>query len=281
MRPEFEKISQAVGKAFSRRKIVRKSRPFLSQAWHFHPEIELCYTLKSQGKRYVGNAISNYSEGDIVLIGPNVPHGFTTSTNTEQYVIQFTSDFAGEAFLNLSELRPIKELLLKSRRGIVLHGGLKSKIQELTKLIFQKEGFQSFLMLLEILNTIAASSEYEQICSDQYSTSIRAGQLSRIKKVFKYIENNFQKDISVDDVRKCINLTEPAFYKFIKRHTKRKFTEILNEYRIAYASKQLINSSQTIAEICYASGYNNLSYFNRKFKDMMGRTPKEFRALYK
>ncbi len=280
MKPEFEKIDYGSKSSFNSVKIIRNNRPVLTQAWHFHPQIEICYTLKSSGTRYVGNNISQYSEGDLVLLGSNLPHGFTTSNMTEQYVIQFDYDFLGKGFMSTIEMEGIKSILQLAKRGIVLNGELKEDIQAKVKHLFLYDNMKKLIILLDILDSIALSDQWTTICSEQYTSSIRIGQLSRIKKLFTYIEENFHHDITVHSASQLLNLTEAGFYKFIQKHTKKKFTTILNDYRISHASKLLINDNLTIAQICYQCGYNNLSYFNRKFKEIMGKTPKEFRSKY-
>lgn len=280
MKPEFEKIAKVSQAAFNCVKIVRNNRPILTKAWHFHPQIEICYTLKSNGTRYVGNNISEYNEGDLVLLGTNLPHGFTTSNMTEQYVIQFDHDFLGEAFINTIEMDDINNILDVAKRGILIKGQLKLIVQNKVKQLFNEEKMKRLITLLDILDSIASSNEWEPICSKQYTTNINLKQLTRIQLLFNYIEQNFQEDINIQSASKMLHLTEAGFYKFIQKHTKQKFTTILNDYRISHASKLLINENQTIAQICYQCGYNNLSYFNRKFKESMGRTPKEFRQKY-
>ena len=280
MRPDLEKIVDLKQQSFLYKEVRRKNRPSLSTAWHFHPELEICYTPVSNGHRYVGNKISNYKAGDLVLLGSNLPHGFTTLEQCEQTVIQFKEDFLGADFLDKPELYKIKKLMRIASRGIALKG--KSKIRVIDKIdeLKNKEGVLKLIKLLEVLEIMCNEKDHEIICAKEYSSNINLTQLSRIKKVFEFIEQNYQREIQINDAAKLINLTESAFYKFISRHTKKKFTQILNEYRISHATKKLMNTQMTIAEICFDSGYKNLSYFNRKFKESMGHSPSSFRNFY-
>jgi len=281
MKPDYEKIIDARPRSFISKNINRISRPLLTSAWHFHPEIEICFTQKSYGKRYVGNNISDYREGDLVMLGSNLPHGFTTNEESKQSVIQFKYDFLGDNFFDQLELRQIRQLIVNSRMGLQFYGQTNLEAQQIIESVMTSNGMPRLILLLNLLLLLSDSVEFKTICSKEYSANINPIQLSRMKTVLSYIEANFQRNISISDTAKVINLTDSAFYKFIKRHSKKKFTEILNEYRINYASKKLINTQMTIAEICFDSGFTNLSYFNRKFKEILESSPSNFRAQYR
>ncbi len=283
MRPEFEKIQPKSSHSFMARVVKRDKRPLLSQAWHYHPEIEICYTARSQGLKYVGNGIFPYKERDLVVLGSNLPHGFTTVKKSEQFVIQFNQEFLGRDFFNVVELERIKDLLHMSRSGLVLKGAELEKAEDLIYQIYNAEntGMEQLLLLLQFLDYLSKCSNLVSLCSEKYTSSISVKKLNDIKAIFDYIENNFQKDITIQSASRVVNLTESAFYKFIKRHTNKKFTVILNEFRIDHSSKLLVSSDLPISEISFKSGYNNLSYFNRIFKQSYNMTPRQFRKKYR
>lgn len=280
MKPDYEKIMDLEGMPFSSKTIERNNRPLLSAAWHYHPEIEICLTKQSNGKRYVGNNISDYQEGDLVMFGTNLPHGFITTEKTKQIVIQIREDFLGDSLLNKMELHEVNRLFNQSKMGLEFIGTTKLKAQKIIKSISHKQGLKKLIGLLKLLQVLSNSKEYKTICYKTYSSSLSINQLSRMKLVLDFIENNYQQNITITDAAEVINLTNSAFYKFIKRHTKKKFTQLLNEYRINHASKMLINTQKTIAEICFDSGFKNLSYFNRKFKAALKESPGTFRAKF-
>ncbi|MEM9544608.1 MAG: AraC family transcriptional regulator [Bacteroidota bacterium] len=282
MRPELEKIQRNSTRSFNVKIVKRANRPLLTKAWHYHPEIEICYTVKSRGRRYVGNNISEYKEQDLVILGPNLPHGFTTSVETEQYVLQFRKEFLGQGFFNAAELERINNLLIRSKRGLSLSGmEIKEADHRIRNIYNQEEySFQKLLSLLEFLDYLSTCKNLSPICTEKYSSHISITKLNSIKTIFEFIENNFQKQVTISDACKMVNLTESAFYKFVKRHTNKKFTTILNEYRIDHASKLLISSDLPISEICYQSGFGNLSHFNRVFKQSFNITPRELRRKY-
>lgn len=281
MKPELEKIQDGLQESFTSKIVNRKNRPLLTQAWHYHPEIEICYTRTSTGNRYVGNKISPYAVGDLVMFGSLLPHGFTTKYPCEQIVIQLDRDFLGQGFFNKPELRRINLLLDQSKMGLQFYGRTARKAVRAMNKTLNKQGSSKLISLLKLLSILSKTDQRKQICSREYSMSVNINQLNRVKTVFEYIEQHYTKHITIKDAADLINLTESAFYKFIKKHTKKKFTQIINEYRINHASKLLIESEFTIKEICYQCGYNNLSYFNRKFKDILEEKPSDFRSKYK
>lgn len=280
MKPEYEKIIEPPERSFVAKIVNRDKRPLLSQAWHYHPEIEICYTSKSHGRRFVGNQISDYQEKDLVMFGSNLPHGFTTEEYSSQVVIQMTFDFLGEVFINSPELRPIKKLFSHAKRGLEFKGKTRKKAIKILDKLIKKEGSLQLLHLLELLNLLANSEEVEEICSEEYALNFEVNQFGRIKIVYDHIMDNFKEEVSIKEVANKLNISEAAFYKFIKKQTKKTYTQIINEFRINHASKLLMTTDKTIAQIGFESGYNNLSYFNRKFKEIMFQTPDNFRSKY-
>lgn len=280
MNPEFEKIPEKPERSFLAKVVKRPNRPLLSQAWHYHPEIEICYTKRSYGKRFVGNRISDYFAHDLVMFGSNLPHGFITDIACEQVVIQLNFDFLGREFLFKPELREVKTLIEKARCGLEFNAQTKRLAIPVIEQLLDANGLQQTIHLLNLLHILSEDHEKRQICSTEYSLHLDESNLRRIKIVYDHIIASFQQPVSISEVAEQLNLSESAFYKFIKRHTKKTYTEIINEFRINHASKLLISSEMSISQICFDSGFNNVSYFNRKFKQILGKTPHEFRADY-
>ncbi|MEN0046302.1 MAG: AraC family transcriptional regulator [Bacteroidota bacterium] len=280
MKPEYEIIAEPPERSFTAKIVARKSRPLLSQAWHYHPEIEICFTRESSGKRFVGNQISDYQIGDLVMFGSNLPHGFTTDIRCSQVVIQMTEDFLGMDFIQKPELRQVQSLFERAKQGLEFGAEVKKKAKKAIKKMMNAQGFAQMIHLFELLNLLATTKDVDTICSEEYSLDLNATSLSRLKIVYDYIVVNYQKEVRIKEVAALINLTEAAFFKFIKKHTKKTYTQIINEFRINHASKLLMTTDLSIAEICFECGYNNVSYFNRKFKAVIGKTPSDFRVVY-
>lgn len=149
------------------------------------------------------------------------------------------------------------------------------------KKMLQSEGMTKLRYLLELLQTLAESDEVDPICSREYAMDFNVDDLGRIKVVYQHVMEHFREEVSIPALASQLNISEPAFYKFIKKHTKKTYTQIINEFRINYAGKLLMSTDLSISEICFKSGYNNVSYFNRKFKQLMTITPDGFRRRYR
>ena len=280
VKPEYENIVESPERSFTAKVVNRHSRPRLSQAWHFHPEIEICYTRKSHGRRFVGNQISDYQEKDLVMFGSNLPHGFTTDVKCSQVVIQMTPDFLGQTFIDKPELHSIKYLFGYARRGLEFKHGTKKRAGKIIRRLLELEGMSQLLYLLELLHVLADSDDVVEICSEEYALDFNEAHLGRIKIVYDHIMENYREEVSIQEIADKLNISDAAFYKFIKKQTKKTYTQIVNEFRIHHASKLLMTTDKAVSEIGFESGYNNLSYFNRKFKEIMHKTPHGFRSHY-
>ncbi|HHB79634.1 MAG TPA: AraC family transcriptional regulator [Saprospiraceae bacterium] len=273
MKPEHEIINRT----FLIREIVRDSRPLLSKAWHYHTEIEICYTSQSRGRRFVGNQIADYFEDDLVIFGENLPHGFVTNMQCTQIVIQFDKNYLGNEININPEYAQIVHLLELAKTGLEFHGKTKEKAIKIIKKLTHAKGLKKLILLLKLLNTLSKHNQYTSICSDEYALKISESNLGRMKKVYDYVFEHYTKRINIHDVAALIHLSDASFYRFFKQHAEKTFTTFVNEIRVHHAGRILLSSKMTIAQVCYESGFNNLSYFNRKFKETMGLTPKEFR----
>ena len=249
------------------------------QKWHYHPEIELVYINNGKGKRQVGLHLSNYDEGDLVMIGTNVPHtGFTEYFDKErkEVVVQFKPDFLGNSLEKVLEFKNIKRLFEISKRGLVFSGNTKKTIG-ISMLGLQYETpLQKVLTLIKILNDLSISKDVTVLNSENFdSESIQENE--RIKKVFNYIKLNYKEEVSLSEVSELVFMTPPSFCRYFKSKTNKTFTTFLNEYRINNALKLLAQSELDIKNICFQCGYNNFSHFNRLFKKQISMTPSEFR----
>lgn len=280
MRPEYEKIIETPEHSFTARMVKRNSRSKLSQAWHYHPEIEICCTIKSKGRRFAGNQIEDYTEYDLAMFGSNLPHGFVTDEESSQIVIQMNADFLGKSFLQKPELRDIQRLFSFAKRGIKFGNVTKIHCVKLVKLILNSDRMSQLIHLLSLLNYLSQAKDSKAICSEEYGLDVNISQFNRLTLVYDHIMHNYRDEVNISDIAKKINLSEAGFFKFIKKQTKKPYTQIINEFRINNACKQLIDNDKTISEILYESGFNNQSYFNRKFKSIMSVTPFEYRNSY-
>lgn len=245
---------------------------------HYHPEFELTYIIKGNGSRLVGNNYEPFDDGDLVLLGSNLPHTWIGSSNSETpfetIVIQFSKAFIAP-FLNFNESLPLKEMLLISQRGIHfkgIHHNIKLQINTLLEL----EGMQKILELLSILNELSRTN-FVPLSTNTLQNIISKENEFRINKVCLYIQTNYAQKISLNQISGFIGLTESNFCKFFKKSTGKTFSDYLNEIRINEASYLLLESDQPISEIAFKCGFETLSYFNRVFIGKKGITPSQYR----
>ena len=220
----------------------RPKRPTLKEAWHFHPEVEICLTQKSEGKRFVGNNIEDYRSGDLVMFGSNLPHGFITEKKSSQIVIQMQENFLGKDFLEKPETQIIKDLFQKAKRGIKFEGKVQEEAEEKIAKLFQLEGLPQILKLLDLLYLFASTPEYRYITQENYIVDTKMAELKRIQIVYSYILENYQSGVSLDEAAALIPMTKSSFCKFLKKHAKKTFSEIVNEIRISHACELMIQT---------------------------------------
>lgn len=286
MKPFLEKISFNQNSSFLCKRGFRSSFEF---AWHFHQEYELTVILKSSGKRFVGDNISDYEKGDLVLIGPNLPHTWFTDPAEHQQkagaceaiVYQFLNNFIGEDIWEKAEFKNIKNLLLRSERGLFFRKNIFEKYKSKLLSIPEKSSLERLMVFLEVLNGLSEEKEFQYLASVSYSSPINVTHQSRIDEVFQYTHENYLSEtINQKVLAKKIFMSESAFSHFFKKATAKTFTFYLNELRIGLACKKLIETDDTIVNICFQSGFQNLSNFNKRFLAHKKCTPKQFRENY-
>lgn len=270
--------------------VTHHVEPYFLKVWHYHPELELVLSLKSTGTRFVGDSIKKFEEGDVVLIGKNLPHMWLnddvyfqkdSDLIAEDIVIHFNKEFLGNGFLETDEMRPIATLLRKSRHGIKFIGLPKKVIRNILKINRLEASFKRTIKFTKVLYQLAQHQTFELLASEGFVHSFKKNQNQNLDKTYEYIFENFAQPISLNDVAAVANMNPSAFSRFFKRVNRKTFSRYLNEVRIGYACKQLIENKSTISTICYESGFNTVSNFNRQFKAIKQMSPSEFLAHQK
>ena len=249
---------------------------------HYHPEYEINLVFNTYGKRIIGDSIKPYKENDLVLVGSNTLHAWTSESkhnDARVITIQFSNDFLDRRTLEFDVLLPIKTLMENSKFGIAFKDKqltiLKRKILNLTK----KSGFKGFLEFLSLLNEMA-NMPYDLLLSSPTQNNPNEIQNhSRILEACDYIRKNFKKKISVEEVAALIHMSPSAFSHFFKKRTYRSFTDYLIDMRISNACRMLLETDLSIAHISEVNGFNNVSNFNKQFKIRKSLTPKDFRKI--
>jgi len=278
MKIEFELVHQDEGSSL--RLLHEKLSPEkFSWQYHYHPEYELVYIVAGSGTRQVGNHISSYENGDLVLIGPDLPHsgfGLNAHGMIEQVVLQFKKDVLGAPLLQRPEMNLINILLDRARYGISF--GEKAKQQVTKKLLrlIRLQPFERFMELIHILQILAASEEYTLLNTQVTLPSTIRKVHIRLQNIFNYVEQNFQEEINIKSVADIAHLTVPAFCNYFKKTMNITFTDFVNQYRIEQAC-QLLRQEKPVGEVCFECGFNNVPYFNKVFKNITRKTPSEFK----
>lgn len=265
-----------------------KMRSFY-KLWHYHPELELVLTVSSKGTRFVGDSIKKFEGGDVVLLGKDLPHMwlnddeyFQKDSNllAEDYVVHFKENFLGKDFFTISEMKPISDLLRRSRYGIKFLD-LKDKTKQSIAGLVTLKDFERTMSLIRILYELANQERYELLASVGYTNPSHTSSKSRSYKIYEYIFQNFTEQISQQDAAKVANMNTSAFSRHFKRNNNKSFSRYLNEVRIGYACKLLLEDNKSISTICYESGFNNLSNFNRQFKIIVNLSPSNYKKKYR
>jgi AraC-like DNA-binding protein len=256
--------------------------PFFEFKWHYHPEYELTYILKGNGFRLVGDSHLPFQDGDLVLLGSNLPHTWIGKSDNdidfEAVVIQFSDEFITR-FLDLEETVQLKMLIEKAINGlsfIDLNTEVKVKLMELVNV----KGLNRITQLLTVLNQLSQST-YEQLSSNHFQFVLNKESEMRINKVCVYLQNHFKEKITLKQIADLIHLSESNFCKFFKKATGKTYTDYLNAIRINEVCYLLLQSDKAINEIAFESGFETLSYFNRVFARKKGSTPGMFRKMNK
>ena len=259
--------------------------PRLSQVfyWHFHPEFELVYIEGTDGTRHVGEHISRFEYSDLVFIGSNIPHlnfDYMVKTDYKKVVLQVHQDFLKEAFANTPELSAIFRLFQLSQYGIAFGAEIKQFIGEKLKNVGQKSNFEQFIEILSIFQHLADTQDYELLHEKPVENQYNKKDQERIKRLYQFIDEHYQRKIDLQEVAELSNLSEAAFCRYFKKMTKLTFVEFLNHYRVNQA-KNLLLLDKNITETCFDCGFESISYFNRTFKKLTGENPLGFKKRFR
>lgn len=279
----FESIAPDFGNSFTYH-TFDENNSNTYKSWHYHPEVELVYINGGSGKRQIGSHLSYFTDGDLLLIGSNLPHcGFAdrATGNKRETLIQMKPDFLGTNFFEIPEMKHIDQLFSVSGGGIAFHGRTKKRIGDKMELLEHQTDFQRLLSILGILNELAQSEEYKILNAEGYSLQADMKDNDRLNQVFNHVKTHFKEDIKLEEVADLVSMTVPSFCRYFKKITNKTFTQFVNECRLVHASELLAEQPLSITEVCYESGFNNFSHFHKSFKNFTGQTPSDYRNQLK
>ncbi len=283
MKPVFEKVPKRQWESFHC-EVVRG--PDYGTRWHFHPEYQLTLALESRGHRVVGDSIGTLSDGDIVLIGSNLPHvwhqdGAGKGRQVNAIIVRFDETFLGRDFFSLPEVEPVRRLLQRAARGLEVRGATRVAITEHMKKLAQVEGLGRVIELLAILNTLANSTELKSLASASYEPKLESADQGRMERVVDFIHTHLTEEIDRERLAKLAHLSLGAFSRFFHSRTGKTVPEYVNEVRIGRACRMLAEDAGNITDIAMDCGYRNLANFNRRFREVMGTTPSAYRQKFR
>jgi len=267
----------------------------LDTKWHYHSEYELAFINYPHGKRIAGNSISTFEGGDLVFYGPNLPHAWShepadNEKDRDAYdkglcydaiVVHFSEACFGESFFSIPEMNAIQAVLRKSTQGMVIYGASRARIAQWMAQLLEDTGSKRVILLLQILEELSATKECAVLSSAGYWDNLNDHDAVRMSRIYEYIIQNFTNEIALDEIATQAHISPSAFCRYFKARTKRTLKEFVNELRVNYACQLLQENRLSITQICFESGFNNISNFNRRFKEIKGITPQQYRMNIK
>lgn len=255
--------------------------PWFETPWHFHEEYELVYCETGFGKRFIGNSFSGYEQGEMALIGKNVPHLFKADDSfydeeavlkPSSLVIQFLEDFLGRTFFSTTEMSEMRQVLLLSQNGLLVNGKTRDRIRHVMYQMMTEEKTGKLKGLIEIFHLLSISKDLQPL-SLTTVTGINLNDSARMQKVLDYALNHFKEEITVEEAARLARLSPSAFCRYFKSRTQKSFLNFVIEMRLAEACKLLKETDMPVLDICYESGFKNLSNFNRLFRKQYKQNP--------
>lgn len=252
--------------------------------WHYHAELELTFILSGQGVRYVGNSIENFYEGELVLLGSNLPHSWNTTADQEQpvnaIVIYLKEDFLDKNWMQSIEFEGIRNLFALMNKGIKVDNKVAAELKQKFYELLNASPFEKLMILLQVLEYLSHNQEYRFLCQQEFTCDFDDTDKTRINTVYNYIQTHYQEQVSLADIASKLSMSEEYFSRYFSKTMKKPFFEFLNEYKINRACKLLIETDKQISEICYASGFESIPFFYRQFKKFKDCQPKNYRMNY-
>jgi AraC-like DNA-binding protein len=282
MKATFESLSTLDSQSFLVRKFEGKT---FTSPYHFHPEYELTLILEGSGKRYVGSHMNDYFPDDLVLLGANLPHCWKTEhadpgINSRSVVVQFQKGFLGIDFFDKSKLQQIAQLLDNSNYGLQFTEDTEYLREKIIALADESNGFKRLLLMLEILYELATTNDYVLLDNQSAYADLSLAERERIHSAMAYIVNNFQSKILLKDAAAAANMSPTSFCKYFKKISRKTFIEVVTDYRIDYATRQLVHTDMPVAQIGFDSGFNDISNFYKTFKTRMKLSPSNYRNAF-
>ncbi|MFB9865685.1 AraC family transcriptional regulator [Rufibacter immobilis] len=287
MKPHLLKVS--TGGPLRSFSIRQDTVPYINNRWHYHPEVELIHIKKGEGMQFVGDSIQRFSSDELLLIGSNLSHywrfdeayfGESPQAKAEILVIHFSETFWGDQFLRLPENLLIKALLEKAKLGIRVVGTTKREVKPLLEGCVQAEGTQKIILLLQILDQLSRCDQLQELSSMGFKDLHEKAEEGRINRIYEYSFANFRNRIETEKIAEVAHLSPNSFCRYFKSKTRKTYSQFLLELRVGYACKLIREYRLDMRQICFESGFHNLTSFHKAFKSAMGKTPLQYQQEF-
>ena len=285
MKPQLLKVSAEPSCSFS----VRQDKvPYVNNRWHYHHEIELIYFAEGEGTQFIGDNISLFNSGDVILVGANLPHYWSFDEKyfrsqilqPNVFVTHFCEDFWGKDFLDIPENRAVKNMLETAKRGLQIIGTTRQIIANELKELVSANGTEKILLLLSALTTIASSGDFRILSSIGFQPNIKKNENDRIDSIYQYSLANYKRKIQMEEVAAVACMSPNSFCRFFKSKTRKTYSNFLIEIRVGVSCKLLIANQLSVKQICYESGFNNFASFHKYFKMITKKTPLNYQKEF-
>ena len=256
--------------------------------WHYHNNFEISFITEGTGKRIVADSIEDFQPGDLAFIGPKLPHvwiadkdhTYLSDRTLEMVFLQFTSNVLNPSLLALPEFKNVKRALNLSERGIQIVGQTLNEVSELMLQLPYLKDFERMIMLFKIMDIIGKSNSNIQLASEDYINKRFKTGNKRIALIHEYLMINYREEVNLKKLAALVNMAEGSLCRFFKGQLGMTVFEYLNNIKIQFACNLLLDNDLSITKICYDSGFNNLSHFNKQFKKATGIPPSEYRKQF-
>jgi len=286
MKPVLLKVSPQPTQSYS---VRRDTVPYINSRWHYHPELELIYFERGHGTQFIGDDIRNFTNGNLVLVGANLPHYWcfdpeyfdgAQNYETDVLVTHFRQDFLGTTFLGLPENKSVRNLLALAKRGIQIGGETRDAVREMLYELMTATGVRRITLLVDILGIIGNSKDLSYISSIGFSPQYQEHENDRINDIYAFALQNFKRKIMLDEIADIAGMSRNAFCRYFKSRTGKTFSQFLIELRVGHACKLLIENKLNVKQVCYESGFHNFAGFHKYFKQITGRSPLNYQKEY-
>jgi AraC-like DNA-binding protein len=257
-------------------------------AWHYHQEFELSFITEGEGKRIVGDSMEEFHPGDLIFIGPRIPHvWFSDIQNPNQHsgrtlesvYLLFNQDILPSGLTTLPELRHVNRAMELAERGIRIMGDTLNEVSRIMLQLPYLSSLKRLMYFYEIMDMIGRSDSFSFLASERYVSSKFETSNRRVKLIHEFLMKNYREEINLDEIAGIVHMAPASVCRFFKSSTGQTIFEYLNKIKTDYACNLLLNTDLNIVDISYDCGFNNLSHFNKQFRRFIGQTPSEFRKL--